>query len=35
MKMVIKRYLNSGMTMEEVSTKMGASVEDLMKLLKA
>jgi len=35
MKMVIKRFLDSGMTMEEVSVKMDASVEDLNKLLKA
>ena len=33
MKMVIKRFLASGMTMEEVSEKMDASVEDLTKLL--
>ena len=33
MKMVIKRFLDSGMTMEEVSVKMDASIEDLMKLL--
>ena len=33
MKMVIKRFLNSGMAMEEVSVKMDASVEDLTKLL--
>ena len=33
MKMVIKRFLASGMTMEEVSVKMDASIEDLMKLL--
>ncbi|MCJ7837161.1 VOC family protein [Cuneatibacter sp. NSJ-177] len=33
MKMVIHRFLNSGMTMEETSVKMGASVEDLTKLL--
>lgn len=33
MKMVIKRFLDSGMTMEEVSAKMDASVEDLTKLL--
>ena len=33
MKMVIKRFLASGMTMEEVSAKMDASVEDLTKLL--
>ena len=33
MKMAIKRFLDSGMTMEEVSVKMDASVEDLTKLL--
>mgnify|MGYP001076234632 FL=1 len=33
MKMVIKRFLDTGMTMEEVSVKMDASVEDLTKLL--
>ncbi len=33
MKMVIKRFLASGMTMEDVSVKMDASVEDLTKLL--
>ena len=33
MKMVIKRFLASDMTMEEISVKMDASVEDLMKLL--
>lgn len=33
MKMVINRFLSSGMTMEEVSAKMDASVEDLTKLL--
>ena len=33
MKMVIKRFLASGMTMEEVSVKMDASMEDLTKLL--
>ena len=33
MRMVIKRFLASGMTMEEVSVKMDASVEDLTKLL--
>ncbi|RZT02459.1 VOC family protein [Cuneatibacter caecimuris] len=33
MKMVIKRFLNSGMAMEAVSVKMDASVEDLTKLL--
>lgn len=33
MKMVVKRFLASGMTMEEVSTRMDVSVEDLTKLL--
>ena len=33
MKIVIRRFLTSGMTMEEVSEKMDASVEDLTKLL--
>lgn len=33
MKMVIKRFLASGMTMEEVSVKMDVSIEDLTKLL--
>lgn len=33
MKMVIHRFLASGMTMEEISVKMDASVEDLAKLL--
>lgn len=33
MKMVIKRFLDSGMTMEEVSVRMDVSVEDLTKLL--
>lgn len=33
MKMVIKRFLDSGMTMEEVSERMDVSVEDLTKLL--
>ena len=33
MKMVIKRFLVSGMTMEEISVKMDVSVEDLIKLL--
>lgn len=33
MKMVINRFLASGMTMEEVSVKMDASIEDLTKLL--
>lgn len=35
MKMVIQRFLNTGMTMEEVSAKMDVSVEDLEKLLNA
>lgn len=33
MKMVIKRFLATGMTMEEVSVTMDASIEDLTKLL--
>lgn len=33
MRMVIKRFLDSGMTIEEVSVKMDVSIEDLMKLL--
>ena len=33
MKMVIHHFLASGMTMEEISVKMGASIEDLTKLL--
>ena len=33
MKMVIKRFLASGMTMEEVSVKIDTSIEDLTKLL--
>ena len=33
MGMVIRRFLASGMTMEEVSVKMGASIGDLTKLL--
>ena len=33
MKMVIKRFLDSGMTIEEVSVKMDASIEDLTRLL--
>jgi len=33
MKMVIKRFLATGMTMEEVSVKMDASIENLTKLL--
>lgn len=35
MKMVINRFLASGMTLEEVSVKMDASVADLTKLLQA
>lgn len=31
--MVIKRFLASGMSMEEVSVKMDVSIEDLTKLL--
>lgn len=34
MKMVINRFLVSGLTMDEVSTRMDVSVEDLEKLLK-
>ena len=33
MKMVIKRFLASGMNMEEIAVKIDASVEDLTKLL--
>lgn len=33
MKMVINRFLASGMTMEEISAKMDASIEDLTKIL--
>jgi catechol 2,3-dioxygenase-like lactoylglutathione lyase family enzyme len=33
MKMVVKRFLASGMTMEEVSAKMDVSIPDLAKLL--
>jgi len=32
-KMVINRFLTSGLTMDEISTKMDASVEDLEKLM--
>lgn len=35
MKMVIHRFLASGMTMEEISVKMDASVEDLEKLMQS
>ena len=34
MKMVIQRFLNTGMTTQEVSARMDVSVEDLEKLLK-
>lgn len=33
MKMVIKRFLDSGMSMEQISLKMDASIKDLTKLL--
>ena len=33
MKMVIKRFLSSGMTMEEVSARMDVSIEDIARLL--
>lgn len=33
MKMVVKRFLDSGMTMEEVSAKMDVSIADLTRLL--
>lgn len=33
MKMVIKRFLDSGMSMEQISLKMDVSIEDLTKLL--
>lgn len=33
MKMVVERFLSTGMTMEEASAKMGVSIEDLTKLL--
>mgnify|MGYP003278468365 CR=1 FL=1 len=33
MKMVIKRFLDSGMSMDQISLKMDASIEDLIKLL--
>ena len=32
MKIVIQRFLSTGMTMEEISSKMDASIEDLTKL---
>lgn len=35
MKMVINRFLTSGLDMEEISIKMNASIEDLEKLLKS
>ena len=33
MKMVVRRFLNTGMTMEEVSERMDVSIDDLGKLL--
>lgn len=33
MKLVVERFLSTGMTMEEVSAKMDVSIEDLTKLL--
>ena len=33
MKIVIQRFLSTGMTMEEISSKMDAPIEDLTKLL--
>lgn len=33
MKMVVERFLSTGMTMEEASAKMDVSIEDLTKLL--
>ena len=33
MKMVVNRFLASGMTMEEVSARMGVSIADLARLL--
>ena len=33
MKMVLKHFLASSVTMEEISVKMDASVEDLIKLM--
>ena len=33
LKMVVRRFLNTGMTMEEVSERMDVSIEDLGKLL--
>lgn len=33
MKMVIERFMSKGMTLEEVSKRMGVSVDDLLKLL--
>ena len=35
MEMVVRRFLASGMTMEEVSARMDVSIEDLEKLLTA
>lgn len=34
MKMVVQRFLDTGMTLEEVSVRMDVSVEDLWKLLR-
>ena len=33
MKMVVTRFLDSGLTMEETSVRMDVSIEDLCKLL--
>lgn len=33
MKMVVRRFLNTGMTMEEVSERMNVSIGDLERLL--
>lgn len=35
MKMVVRRFLGNGMTMEEVSARMDVSIEDLQRLLDA
>ena len=34
MKMVVNRFLSTGMSLDEVSARMGVSIEDLKKLLK-
>ena len=34
MKIVIQRFLSTGMTMEEISSKMDASIEDFTKIIK-